>query len=258
MKKNECEKLIKSYMDWLKEGISIKEMEKSCQITTPFLDRHNDALQIYVEKHDGSLRLTDDGYTIMDLRASGLELSGEKRIGHLQAILNGFGVHLDKDEIFVVTTPRDFPQKKHNLVQAILEINDMFVMAREYVSSLFKEDVTKFLQQNQVPIFADLKLSGKTGLDHKFDFGLPKTATRPERVLQAINNLTKEQTFSFAFSIADVNAIRHEPLGAYTFLNDIEHSPPEEFMAALRAYSVVPLLWSKREGTLSQLNGGKE
>lgn len=256
MTKSECEKLIKSYVDWLKEGISIQEIRGSCQITTPFLDRHNDALQIYVEKYDGNLRLTDDGYTIKDLRASGLEISGEKRETHLQAILNGFGVKLEGDEIFTLSTIRDFPQKKHSLVQAILEINDMFVMAREYVASLFKEDVARFLHQNQIPIFADLKLSGRSGFDHKFDFGLPKTSRKPERVLQAINNLSREYTTSVAFAVADVNAIRPEPLGAYAFINDSDHPPSDEYVSALRAYSVVPLFWSKRENALSDLNGG--
>lgn len=256
MKKQDCEKLIKSYIDWLKEGISIQEMETSCQITTPFLDRHNDAIQLYVEKHDGSIRITDDSYTIKDLRASGLEFTTEKRNQHLIAILNGFGVKQEKDEIYVIANPRDFPQKKHNLVQAVLEINDMFIMATEHVLSLFREDVAKFLEQNKVPVLQDFKLSGKSGFDHKFDFGLPKTPTKPERILQAINNLNKDQATSLAFAITDVKGIRIEPMSAYAFLNDSEHPPQEENLAALRAYDIIPLLWSHRTDALSMLNGG--
>lgn len=256
MKKAECEKLIKSYIDWLKEGISIQELEKSCQITTPFLDRHNDALQLYVEKQNGNLRITDDGYTIKDLRSSGLEITTEKRSQHLKAILNGFGVQQEGDEIFVLAGARDFPQKKHNLVQAMLEINDIFIMATEHVLSLFKEDVASFLEQNQIPILRDFKLSGKTGFDHRFDFGLPKTSNKPERILQAINNLNKDQATNLAFAVTDVRGNRLEPMSAYAFLHDTEHPPQEENLAALRAYDIIPLLWSRRTDVISTLNGG--
>ncbi|MCH7567122.1 MAG: DUF1828 domain-containing protein, partial [Nitrospirae bacterium] len=57
------------------EELKVTELDGSCQISTPFLDRHNDAIEIFVEKKDGSLRLTDDGYTIRDLRASGMEFT---------------------------------------------------------------------------------------------------------------------------------------------------------------------------------------
>src|ERR1039458_537581 len=37
--------------------------------------------EIYVEKHNGSLLLTDDGYTIVELASSGMTFSTEKRKG---------------------------------------------------------------------------------------------------------------------------------------------------------------------------------
>ena len=41
------------------------------QITTPYLDRHNDYTQIYVRREAGGFVLTDGSETINDLRASG-------------------------------------------------------------------------------------------------------------------------------------------------------------------------------------------
>lgn len=166
-----------------------------------------------------------------------------------------FGVRQEGDELRVNATVQDFPQKKHNLVQAMLAVNDMFVMGEEHVLSLFKEDVAKFLETNSIPIFPDFKLSGRSGFDHKFDFGLPKTQRRPQRVLQAINNLTKDQATSFAFAVADVKAIRSEPLQAFTFINDVEHPPNDDNLSAIRAYDIKPLLWSHRDDSLSELNG---
>src|SRR5207302_432492 len=67
MNRAECERLIADYLRWLKEGLQVSELEGSCRIATPFVDRHNDEIEIYVEKRNGGLLLTDDGYTIADL-----------------------------------------------------------------------------------------------------------------------------------------------------------------------------------------------
>jgi len=256
MNRTECEHLISDYLRWLKDGLRISELEGSCRIATPFVDRHNDEIEIYVEKHNGNLLLTDDGSTISDLASSGMAFSTEKRKAHLEAILNGFGVRLEGDELQVHATPQDFPQKKHNLVQAMLAVNDMFVMGEEYVLSLFKEDVAAFLEANRIPVFLDFKLSGRSGFDHKFDFGLSKTQRKPQRVVQAINHLTKDQALSFAFAVGDVRLIRAEPLQAFTFLNDVDHPPNEENIAAIKAYDVGPLFWSRRQEALPLVNGG--
>jgi len=145
--------------------------------------------------------------------------------------------------------------KKHNILQAILAVNDMFVMAEEHVLSLFKEDVALFLESHQIAAFSDFKLSGKSGFDHKFDFGLPKTTQKPQRVLQSINNLTRENATSLAFMVGDVRMLRPEPLGAYAIINDTTRPPNQEHLSALKVYEVEPLLWSHRDEAISVLNG---
>jgi hypothetical protein len=255
MAKLDCQRLIDEYLRWLKQEFTLTDLEGACQISTPFLDRHNDAIEIYVEKKNGLLHLTDDGYTVRDLRASDMEFTTAKRKALLSSVLNGFGVKLEGEELFVESSVEDFPQKKHNLVQAILAVNDMFVMAEEHVLSLFKEDVALFLDAHQIPAFSDFKLSGKSGFDHKFDFGLPKTIQKPQRVLQTINNLTKDNATSLAFMVGDVRLTRPEQLGAFAMINDTFRSANEEHLAALRAYEIEPLLWSQRQDVVSVLNG---
>lgn len=257
MNKADCQRLIDEYLHWLKQELTLTEHDGSCQISTPFLDRHNDAIDIFVEKKNGTLRLTDDGYTIRDLRASDMEFTTAKRKAHLAAALNGFGVKIDGDEIYVDSSTEDFPQKKHNLLQAILTVNDMFVMAEEHVLSLFKEDVALFLESHHIPAFSDFKLSGKSGFDHKFDFGLPKTPQKPQRVLQTITNLTKDNATSLAFMVGDARLNRLDHLGALAMINDAARIPNEEHLAALRAYEVEPLLWSRREEIAPILNGAR-
>lgn len=255
MNRAECERLISDYLKWLKEGLLVSELQGSCRIATPFVDRHNDEIEIYVEKSNGGLRLTNDGYTIADLASSGMNFGTDKRKAPLTPILNGFGVHQEGDELQVYATTQDFPQKKHNLVQAMLAVNDMFVMGEEHVLSLFKEDVAKFLETNQIPVFPDFKLSGRSGFDHKFDFGLPKTQRRPQRVIRTINDLTKDQALSFAFAAADVQVLRSEKLLAFAFVNDVEHPPNQDNLTAIKAYEIEPLMWSRRQDVLPLLNG---
>lgn len=243
----ECKSLIGSYVSWLNEELRVEALESSCVISTPFLDRHNDEIEVYVEKQDdGQFYLTDDGYTLSDLRHSGVVLDTAKREAHLEKILNGFGVRLSGEELHVRTTARDFPQRKHNLIQAILTINDMFVMGEETVLQLFKEDVEKFLRQHRVPVIRDLKLSGHSGFDHKFDFGIP--GNESDAVLQAVNRLTRDHAASLAFMVSDVMRARGEgALVAYAFLNDEGNELNAENVDALTAYNIRPLRWSKRE-----------
>ena len=117
-----CKNLVNAYIEWLRQNISIKEINGMYEITTPFLDRHNDHLQIYVKKSDGGLILTDNGQTITNLRLSGFEFTPEKK-QILNSTLKSFGVQLIDEELVAKTTPENFPQKKHNLIQAILYIS---------------------------------------------------------------------------------------------------------------------------------------
>ncbi len=79
MNRAECQKLIDGYIGWLRQGISVEALGESCELTTPFLDRHNDHLQVYATRRNGTVVLSDDGYVLSDLRTSGLELDTPKR-----------------------------------------------------------------------------------------------------------------------------------------------------------------------------------
>ncbi|HYJ03561.1 MAG TPA: DUF1828 domain-containing protein [Chthoniobacterales bacterium] len=255
MTRAECERLIADYLRWLREGIRVSELGSGCHVATPFLDRHNDEIEIYVEKTNGGFLLTDDGYTVSDLEASGMIFSTEKRRAHLDSILNGFGIRLADGELQVVATAQDFAQKKHSLIQAMLAVNDMFVMGQEHVFSLFREDVSTFLEKHAIPAFPDFKLTGKSGFDHKFDFGIPRSRTKPQRVVRAINDLTKDQALSFAFAVADVRAMRADTLQALSFINDVDHPINDENVSAMQAYDILPVRWSARDAALPLLNG---
>src|SRR5436305_808757 len=57
----EIDKLLNDYRAWLREKTTLREVNGSwVEITTPYLDRHSDALQIYARAENGGYVLTDD------------------------------------------------------------------------------------------------------------------------------------------------------------------------------------------------------
>jgi hypothetical protein len=180
----DIQKLLDDYVVWLRDKTSLRQVADWVEITTPYLDRHNDYVQIYAKKSNGAYILTDDGYTIDDLEQSGCKLNSPKRQDLLKMTLNGFGIQLHGNALEVHATPDNFSLRKHNLVQAMLAVNDMFYLSVPMVASLFYEDVVSWLDLHDVRYTPKVKFSGKTGYDHLFDFVIPKSRSQPERILQ--------------------------------------------------------------------------
>ena len=56
------------YIKWLEQEISVNKIGEYIEITSPFLDRYNDYLQVYVKlEKDDEIILTDDAYIINNL-----------------------------------------------------------------------------------------------------------------------------------------------------------------------------------------------
>ena len=117
---------LERYSAWLKDETSLREIGEIVEITTPFLDRRNDYLQIYVIRADGGFVLTDDGYVLDDLEMCGCKIDSPKRRAKFKTTLNGFGVQTNGNALEVSTTPGNFPLRMHNLVQAMLVVSNLF------------------------------------------------------------------------------------------------------------------------------------
>lgn len=250
---NEIQELLDRYLLWLKDKTALRQVQDWIEITTPYLDRHNDYLQIYVKRNNGGYILTDDGHTIGDLQQSGCELESKKRKDLLALTLNGFGVKLENDALVIHAFPDNFALRKHNLVQAMLAVNDLFYLAVPMVSSLFLEDVTSWLNIHEVRYTPRVKFAGKSGYDHMFDFVIPASKNYPERIIQAINRPSRDTAQSFAFSWIDTKDVRPANSLSYAFLNDSDHAPVLPVVDALTNYGVKPVLWSNREKVKEEL-----
>ncbi len=249
----EIQKLLDSYVLWLRDKTVLRQINEWVEITTPFLDRHNDYIQIYAKQANGGFLLTDGGETINDLEMSGCKIQKGKRRDLLKMVLNGLGVQEKDDALQVMASKDNFSIRKHNLLQAILAVNDMFYLSESVVKNLFFEDVTNWLDEREVRYTPKIKFTGKTGYDYLFDFVIPKSRRYPERILSAINHPDKQSTLKIVGAWSDTKEVRPPESRAYAFLNDSEDGISTAVTDALVSYEIKPVIWSRRDEVIDEL-----
>jgi hypothetical protein len=251
---DEFQKLVDKYVAWLRDKTALQQVNGDwVKITTPYLDRHNDCLEIYATRRDRGYLLTDDGYIMEDLVQSGCKLESPKRQELLKMTLAGFGVQNNDGVLAVHATPENFAMRKHNLIQAMLAINDLFYLAVPMVSSLFYEDVVAWLELTEIRYTPNVKFTGRSGFDHLFDFVIPKSRRQPERILQTIAHPNRDKALEAAFRWVDTKDVRSPDSLAYALLNDQEQKVSDNVLDALRNYDVRPVPWSGRDAVQAEL-----
>jgi len=250
---HEIQTLLDQYLRWVKDNTKLRKVDDWVEITTPYIDRHNDYLQIYVKRENNEFILTDDGYIIQDLESSGCKLESKKRQKLLTITLNGFGIKRVGSALEVHASLDNFPLKKHNLIQGMLAINDLFYLSEPLVISLFLEDVISWMELNEIRYISNVKFTGKSELDHTFDFAIPASRKQPERILRAINSPNRNTAQAMAFAWIDTKVVRSPESRAYAILNDTDKDIPNFVSGALKNYGVKPVLWSKRDNIKEEL-----
>lgn len=243
--------LMDNYLQWLKDKTSFKPVGDWMEITTPFLDRHNDCIQFYIKQDDDMFLMTDDGYTVSDLEQSGCSLESPKRKALLETTVRGFGVELIENRIEVKTAKEKFSFGKHRLIQAMLAVNDLFYLSESTVASLFHEDVVSWFDANDIRYSQNVKFSGRSGYDYRFDFLIPKSKESPERLLQAINNPSKDKAQLFIMAWMDTKETRSPDAKALVILNDQEKKVSSGVLTAFHQYDIPTIPWSERSKNLS-------
>lgn len=250
---SDVQKLLDQYWEWLRDKTTLRGVSDWVEITTPYIDRHNDRLQIYAKRRNGGYVLTDDGYTLGDLEQSGCSIDSPKRQALLKMTLNGFGVQVSEHALEVHASADNFALRKHNLVQAMLAVNDMFYLASPVVASLFYEDVVAWLDLSDIRYTPKVSFTGRSGYPHLFDFVIPRSKTQPERILRTVSRPSRDTAQAMAFSWIDTKETRPPESRAYAVLNDSEHPISESILDAMRNYDVRPVLWSTREQVRQEL-----
>jgi hypothetical protein len=247
--------LVNSYVEWIRKGLSLREVGDGWhEVVTPFLNHRNDMIELFLKQEgNNQVIISDGGNTLNELRLSGVELErGGKRTEELNTILRSFGITKnDNNELFVKTDANKFPEVKHRIIQAVLSIDDLFVLSKPKVESFFIEDVTTFFDLNEVVFVKDTTFIGKSGFSHKFDFTIPKIKTRKETAIKAINYPKKNWIESVMWAIEDTRQVRPDTEGLI-ILND-EQEISDEIKKALTEYNIPYFGWSKRKENIERL-----
>ncbi len=246
--------LVESYVEWIKKSLSLREVGNGWhEVVTPFLNHKNDMVELYLKKQGDQVLLSDGGNTLNELYLSGIEFNkSKKRTEELNSIMRSFGVQKNgEDEIFAVTDVKRFPEVKHRLIQAILSIDDLFVLAEPKVESFFIEDIADFFDTNEVIYVRDNFFTGKSGFSHKFDFTIPKIKNKPEMVIRAINIPRKDFIGGVIWTFEDTRDARPNTNGM-VILND-KSDIPLGILEALKQYKVPFFNWSQRDDNLTKL-----
>jgi len=123
----------------------------------------------------------------------------------------------------------------------------MFMISQPRVASLFLEDVEQFLDENEIRYTPSVQFTGKSGFIHNFEFVIPASKKKAERLIKAINNPTRDKTQTILFAWSDIREARKKDSSLYVFINDSEHTLKPEVTGAFGEYGVIAVPWTKRE-----------
>jgi hypothetical protein len=248
---NWVNELIDKYYDFLKGRTSVltETGTEWAVISTPFIGLFNDTLEVYVKKENGKIFLSDDGVTINNLELIGSQISrSPKRKDLLDRILVNYGIQILDGEIVAEATENSFAQKKHNIISAISEINDMYMLAKHTVASVFKEDVQAYLNEQEIIYTPQFISKGSTGLEFTFDFQI--AYRNKEIVIKSFNSLNKLNIPNFLFTWDDIKNARErvtskEVIGL-AIINNEDKEVSAEYLEALKSRKADHILWTER------------
>lgn len=243
--------LIDDYHKWLRSKTFVTTDEQTgwSSISTPFMGLFNDIIEIYAQKQqDGRIILSDNGETLNNLELVGAKLRGEKRKDIADKIFLNYGITLKDNELLVETNEQGFSQKKHNFISAMIELNDISMVSTHNVATIFKDDVSAYLNEKEIIYTPDFISKGSTGLEFTFDFQIAHKDR--EIVLKSFNSVNKLNLPSFLFAWEDIKPVREKAtkkeVKAIAVINDIDKEIKDEYLDALNSKNADYFLWSKR------------
>ncbi|EDP11344.1 DUF1828 domain-containing protein [Amedibacillus dolichus] len=241
--------LIQNYYDFIKSNIQVKEIHGYHEITTPLLDHSNDFIQVYVSIDNDDITITDDSYTISNLKACGLNFS-DKRNKVVAGVCAQFGVKVENEEIFVKTDKNNFGLKLDSLLQCIVKIDDLCYVSRESVASFFDEDVKQYFEKNNLYFTENISLMGQSGYQFKIDLSFQRTKDNPTRWVNIINKASKSNCMITSFGWLDTVSQRNHTEKMYVIIND-SNPIDKGVLEGFRNYDITPILWKDIETKIS-------
>lgn len=246
----EANGVLDEYASWIRANMRAVQEDGAVRVIGPMLDRDNDNMSVLMaEAPDGGYVLSDLGEVVSGLELSGCDVTKGSRREKLLGVLNGYGVRIQDDEIYVRCSRSELVQKMNMLFQAMASVNDLFFTSQESVRSLFAEDVRSWMTQNGIRAIDGPAFPGKSGLMFRFDYAIPPSKTSPERLIKTVNTPSEPNVRNAIFGWQDVEDKRRDSSG-YVILNSFgmrDGMVPESALVACRSYGVTPIRWGQDE-----------
>lgn len=252
----DLEKMKKIYFDWIDKKIQFvpSKNQDYMTITTPFLDMYNDYIELVIAQGNTSKYIiSDDGYTINELGLLDINLNRKsKRRDYFQSILINFGVKNQNNELVIEFDDlAQFPDAQNRLTQCMLQAFDLLQTSKNSVIKYFKEDVTNYFIDNNIPVGEDLSLLGKSGRNSKFDIVVGRTRKKPQQAIKVVNTPINSNIANPLFRIIDVR--ESQPKTEFSVIaNNINVPVSSDFKSAFKNYNIPVYFWSERENWLSE------
>lgn len=252
-----AEELKDNYISWIRKSYDYSQLDNGViRIDTPFMDNMSDGIIIYaVQNSDNTIMLTDDGWTLDNLKSRGVFVNKSRpRKKLLEKQLKIYGITLDNNDLMITTELKKFAEAKHRLLQAILFVNDMFMLSKCNTSNIFLEDVDSYFVDNHIRVLRNASFIGNSGLTHKFEFSIAGFEDEvPYRLIKIMSSYNNPM---FAKSIVtDVEQTRYSNnvetnTNFYVFINDFKNkekvNPNEEIINLFKSSDIQPILFSER------------
>ena len=247
--------LIDDYIKWYKDNTLIRNLDKSVELTTPFLNHLNDRIRIHVEKIETEkLILDDDGETLNELALFGLDISSKTRQRLFDQVMRNYGVKVKNDVLFVEATAKNFPEKKHKLLEAIIRIYDLTLTKRETVQNLFNDEVQDFLFENDFGGFANVGITGNSSIIHQVDYVLGRTKNRKDTYIQFSNNLTYGNFAIIDFMFDDIKRMQPSVETRMIIVANDQNSIEKKAVHGIESQEIELIPWSDKELILNIKN----
>lgn len=113
------------YFNFISENTKfIESKSNSLEVVTPFIDSFGDGISFVIVQQDNRFTVTDQGFTIWNLKNHGLDLKGKHFDYHkkLQSYLKYFGFLLVKENIQKDVDENNLPQAIHDMTQLLIHL----------------------------------------------------------------------------------------------------------------------------------------
>jgi len=117
--------LMSEYFQQLRTHTKIQQEGEFYSICFPFLDRHNDYLELYVRPvEDNRLLITDDGFSITDAVQRGVDFTSLQ--WSLSKLLDNTGIAIAGNKLKIICSKDKFHESLNKMIVAVIQIGGIY------------------------------------------------------------------------------------------------------------------------------------